>query len=605
MNKRLAVIDPNKCKPTKCNHECKLICPVEKQGKECVDIEDIKTAKIVEPNCIGCNMCVQRCPFDAITIVNVPSEIGNFITHRYDKNGFRLYKIPTMKVGQVLGIIGANGSGKTSILNILSGKLIPNFENLIGKIKTTDILKKFKGNVLQKYFQQLYNKSLKIIHKNQHIYDYIKEQSVNDFLKDVDCNNSIINNLDLNHLMFKKMNHLSGGELQRVVCAKTILTDANVYIFDEPSNFLDVDQRIKLAQEIRNLIRFDRYIIIVEHDLSMLDYVADNISIVYGQSGVYGTSSMSHSTNDAINMYFDGYLVSENMRFRSYEYKLKEFSSDINNKIKNENNHTYPDTIIQYDGFCCKINSGSFSSKAAINVIVGRNGSGKTSYVNYISKFLEQQKCFSISVKKQDLNIDQFKLNDNTYPTVQSLLFDKIKIAMCNSTFEFDIIKKLQIDTIKDRKLNELSGGELQKLLIVLCLGTPSQIYFIDEPSACLDVEQRMLITKIIKKFIINNEKTAFIVEHDLLMIMALSCESTSHVIVTNQIATNHIENKHIKSYEISCPLTPSIGISMFLKDLNITIRTNSINSKYNRPRINKFESQKDKEQKSTEKYYL
>src|SRR3989337_1974780 len=135
-NIKLAIIDHDKCKPKKCNHECKRQCPVERSGKNCIVIEQI--AIIYEDMCIGCGMCVKVCPFNAIQLVNLPTELEDKLVFTYNENSFRLYKMPIPKVGKIYGFIGQNGVGKSTLLNILEGKLKPNYGDYQNENKSKD-----------------------------------------------------------------------------------------------------------------------------------------------------------------------------------------------------------------------------------------------------------------------------------------------------------------------------------------------------------------------------------------------------------------------------------------------------------------------------------
>jgi ATP-binding cassette subfamily E protein 1 len=595
---RIAIIDFDKCRPNKCQKECKKWCPVDK-STECVtlitvDIEDInsgtkkKVAKINEDACIGCGQCVKRCPFDAIKIVNIPSEVGNFIIHRYGENGFRLYRMPIMKTGQVLGILGKNGIGKSTIVQILTNNIVPNFEQFDKKVPIFDIISKFKGTEMHKYMEKLYKNKLVTVVKQQNTEIYSKEtviEYIENKLKTKSAkDNEIFDALDLRHVFNTELSCVSGGEKQRILCAITLLTKADVYIFDEPSNFLDIKQRLAVAKLIRKLVNENTYVIVVEHDLALLDYLSDQISIMYGEPSMYGVVTKPYATSDAINIYFNGYIPTENMRFRKTEYNF----NDINNVdpmvLKNEAMCDYESAKISFPNFELKIEAGGYPSNTSINVILGENGTGKTTFMNY----LEKCNNVSTSYKTQYANIKQY--GD---VSVEELYLDKIRESYFNPMFKSDVLVPLEIENIKNRKLQELSGGELQRVMIVLCLGTPANVYLLDEPSACLDVEQRVNIVKIVKKFILHNQKVAFVVEHDMMMAISFAQDINSQVIVMKKTDFGAIASK---------PMTlTNGGINMFLQSLDITFRKDVA---HNRMRINKFDSTKDREQKKSGQYF-
>jgi ATP-binding cassette subfamily E protein 1 len=632
MNKlKIAIINNKKCKPDKCNYECKTACPIEKRGKECInitDIEDIlkpgikqKQVKIVEDSCISCGLCVKACPFGAIHIVNIPSEITDKIIHRYNKNGFRLYSLPIMKPNNIIGLLGPNGIGKTTILQIISKNIKPNFEDFTKEYNDKDLITQFKGSENHKFMKKLYNNELNISVKIQHVelltaflsqnnknptvLQYILRQTGLQNLDD-EYTNDIITTLELDQILDSKVISLSGGELQRIICAITLLKEADLYIFDEISNFLDIKQRLNMAKLIRKITHKYKdkikYVIVIEHDIALLDYMADNICIMYGVPGAYGVISKPYSTKQAINIFFEGYIPSQNLRFRTEEYDITDINL-IDNNVCNMNTNTdifnYDSSLIQYEKFNLTIEGGKFPSESCIILICGENGTGKTTLIKYLDKILVTELNMGISIKKQFFNLSE--LNDNM--TVEDFLNTTIREAYNNHMFNSDVIQPLNIESIKDRLLKQLSGGELQKVLIIYCLGTPAQIYLIDEPSSCLDVEQRVIITKVIKKFIIHNKKIAFVVEHDMMMAINLARDINSKIIVMEKTVD---ENK-IRNCIAHPPTLFSIGINKFLQNLDITFRTpTEIDSiKMGKiPRINKKGSQKDQEQKITGEYW-
>ncbi|MEM4440184.1 MAG: 4Fe-4S binding protein, partial [Desulfurococcaceae archaeon] len=125
---RVAVVDKDYCKPNRCTLECIRFCPVNRsRKKKAVDLtEDKSRAVIYEDVCVGCGICVKKCPFNAISIVNLPDELEKILVHRFGENTFKLYGLPTPRTGEVLGVIGQNGVGKTTSIKILSGQIKPN-----------------------------------------------------------------------------------------------------------------------------------------------------------------------------------------------------------------------------------------------------------------------------------------------------------------------------------------------------------------------------------------------------------------------------------------------------------------------------------------------
>jgi ATP-binding cassette, sub-family E, member 1 len=153
---RIAIINTQKCKPKKCRQECKRQCPVVRMGKMCIEVGPTsKIAFLSEELCIGCGICVKKCPFEAISIINLPKNLESQTTHRYSANSFKLHRLPSPRAGQVLGLVGTNGIGKSTALQILAGKLKPNLGNFESPPDWKEILGHFRGSELQNYFTRI------------------------------------------------------------------------------------------------------------------------------------------------------------------------------------------------------------------------------------------------------------------------------------------------------------------------------------------------------------------------------------------------------------------------------------------------------------------
>ncbi|XP_057799023.1 ABC transporter E family member 2 [Salvia miltiorrhiza] len=595
---RIAIVSSDKCKPKKCRQECKKSCPVVKTGKLCIEVTPAsKIAFISEELCIGCGICVKKCPFEAIQIINLPKDLDKDTTHRYGPNTFKLHRLPVPRPGQVLGLVGTNGIGKSTALKVLAGKLKPNLGRFNNPPDWQEILTYFRGSELQNYFTRILEDNLKAIIKPQYV-DHIPKAvqgNVGQVLSqkdERDMKQELAADLELIQVMDRNVGDLSGGELQRFAIAVVAVQNAEIYMFDEPSSYLDVKQRLKAAQVVRSLLRPNSYVIVVEHDLSVLDYLSDFICCLYGKPGVYGVVTLPFSVREGINIFLAGFVPTENLRFRdeSLTFKVAETPQESAEEIETYARYKYPTMTKTQGNFRLKVVEGEFTDSQII-VMLGENGTGKTTFIRMLAGLLKPD-----SVEGSDVEIPEFnvsykpqKISPKFQSTVRMLLHSKIRDSYMHPQFVSDVMKPLLIEQLMDQEVVNLSGGELQRVALTLCLGKPADIYLIDEPSAYLDSEQRIVASKVIKRFILHAKKTAFVVEHDFIMATYLA----DRVIV--------YEGKPSIDCVANSPQSLLTGMNLFLSHLDITFRRDPTNF---RPRINKLESTKDREQKSAGSYY-
>ncbi|CCE88843.1 Piso0_001629 [Millerozyma farinosa CBS 7064] len=597
-NARIAIVSTDKCKPKKCRQECRRSCPVVKTGKLCIEVTPTsKIAFISETLCIGCGICVKKCPFDAINIINLPTNLEAETTHRYSANSFKLHRLPTPRPGQVLGLVGTNGIGKSTALKILSGKQKPNLGRYDDPPDWEVILRHFRGSELQNYFTKVLEDNIKAIIKPQYV-DNIPRALAKSPIKDVssilksklertDKWDYIIRLMELENVMDRDVANLSGGELQRFALAMTCVQSANVYMFDEPSSYMDVKQRLRAAELIRSLLEPTSYVICVEHDLSVLDYLSDFVCILYGAPSVYGVVTLPSSVREGINIFLDGYNPTENMRFRteSLQFKLADAAEGL--ELDKSNAMTYPTMRKTQGDFKLNVETGNFTN-SEILVMMGENGTGKTTFCKLLAGAIAPDN--GQTIPKLNVSMKPQKIAPKFPGTVRQLFFKKIRASFLHPQFQTDVVKPLKIEDIIDQEVQTLSGGELQRVAIVLALGIPADIYLIDEPSAYLDSEQRIICSKVIRRFILHSKKTAFIVEHDFIMATYLA----DRVIV--------FEGTPSKDTIAKAPESLLTGCNRFLQNLNVTFRRDP--NSY-RPRINKLDSQMDKEQKAAGNYFF
>jgi|UniRef100_A0A7S3BD63 ATP-binding cassette subfamily E protein 1 len=596
---RIAIVSSDRCKPKKCKQECKKSCPVVKIGKLCIEVgPKDKIAVLSEELCIGCGICVKKCPFEAIQIINLPKNLGKETTHRYGANTFKLHRMPTPRPGQVLGLVGTNGIGKSTALKILAGKQKPNLGRFDDPPDWQEILKYFRGSELQNYFTRILEDNLKAVVKPQYV-DHIPKavrgnvEEVLDQKDERDKKEELIELLDLQPVLGRSVADLSGGELQRFAIGVVAAQQADCWMFDEPSSYLDVKQRLKAARVIRSLLDIQSYIIVVEHDLSVLDYLSDFVCCLYGTPGGYGVVTLPFSVREGINIFLAGFVPTENLRFReeALTFKVGE-QEEQSEQDKKAMKYSYPVMKRTQGNFELNVEAGSFTDSEII-VMLGENGTGKTTFIRMIAGMIppdEDEDGLAVELPEYNISYKPQKISPKFPGTVQQLLYKKIPKMLVHPQFGTDVLKPMRVEELMDQEVKHLSGGELQRVAITLALGTPADIYLIDEPSAYLDSEQRIHAAKVIKRYIMHSKKTAFIVEHDFIMASYLA----DRVIV--------YEGEASVKATATAPQPLVTGMNQFLRNLDITFRRDPTNF---RPRINKYESLKDREQKLAGTFYF
>jgi len=587
---RVAVLDADKCKPKRCNRLCHRFCPIVRSRIEAIRFENDKPV-IVESLCTGCGICIKKCPFKAISIVNLPDELEKECSHRFGENTFKLYRLPTPSPGMVLGLIGQNGIGKTTTLKILSGEVKLNLGNYEEPPEWNDIIQHFRGSTLQDYFKKTSEGKLVVSHKPQYVDKIPKVVSgnVGELLEKIDERkelDKIADQLELKQLWNRSLDVLSGGELQRVAITAAICREADVYLFDEPSSYLDVKQRLEAAKTIRNLKKDGKTIIVAEHDLAIIDYLSDQICIFYGEPGVFGIVSNVHGVRTGINIYLQGYIPDENVRFRKeaivFHEKPPTVSFGAGEKLLKwtQIEKTYE------GGFNLIAHSGEIKRGEIIGIL-GPNGIGKTTFVKILAGIEEADDAkefgdFKVSYKPQYISPEY-------EGTVQELLISVAKENFSSSWYKTEILQPLRIDLLLDRNVAELSGGELQKVAIAACLSREADLYLLDEPSAYLDVEERLNMARIIRRMVETHNATAFVVEHD---VVAQDFIADRLMVFTGEPGVSGVANS---------PTSLRDGMNMFLKDMEVTFRRDPTTK---RPRVNKQDSKLDKFQKQIGEYY-
>jgi ATP-binding cassette subfamily E protein 1 len=588
---RVAVLDQELCQPKKCGLECIVYCPVNKTGGECiVQRPGDGKAEISEDLCTGCGICIKKCPFDAIVIVNLAKELGKDKIHQYGINSFRLYRLPMPRKGSVVGLLGRNGIGKSTIVNILSGGIKPNFGNYENEVTYDHILENFQGTELKSHFEKIANGTIRVSIKPQLVYLIPKafKGTAKELLKKHDerkVTGELVDELGLRNTLDRSVGDLSGGELQRLAVSVAAAKDADYYFFDEPSSYNDVYQRLAVAKVIQGLAREGKSIMVVEHDMTLLDYLSDYIHILYGEPGAYGIVSSLQTTKLGINNFLEGFLPTENIRFRNKRFKF-DTTSPVDDLISDFSVAQYTDMTKSFPNFKLKIASGQLR-RGEVMGIVGANALGKTTFMRMLAG-MDRPDSGKIEIGARISFKPQY-LNQDYDGDVRSLLEIAYRNPIEGSQIEDQILMPMGMKRLYEKNVKNLSGGELQKLAVGASLLRDANIYALDEPSAFLDIEDRIALAKFLQHFVRSQGKSAIIIDHDMQLI--------------DLVADSLVIFEGYSGLEGSAtsPQHKEIGMNRFLKELALTYRRDENTG---RPRVNKEGGRLDRLQKESGEYY-
>jgi ATP-binding cassette subfamily E protein 1 len=588
---RLAVLDRERCKPKDCGLPCVKYCPEVRNRVEAIKLDESgKAVEVSENLCSGCGICVKKCPFKALSVVNLPQELDAECSHRYGANAFKLFRLPIPRDGAVTGLVGCNGIGKSTALKILSGEIKPNLGRFTNPPEWEEIVRAYRGSMLQNYFTALSEGRLKVVSKPQHV-DLIPryvDEEVSELLSRIDERGALSwlrGFLGLEEVWDRTTSVLSGGELQRVAVAAALCRSADVYIFDEPSSHLDVHQRLTVARALRTLVKEEKTVLLAEHDLALLDYLSDHVCVFYGKPGVYGVVSRPHGVRVGVNIYLDGFLPDENMRFRSEPIRFH--VKPPRDEDKAGRTLEWGSMRKSYEGFTLKVESGRIHSGEVVGVL-GPNGIGKTTFVKMLAG-LERVDEGYVPTEGLRISYKPQYISREYRGTVESVLRKAAGSKYEEEGFRSKVLSSLNLVDFLDRDVEGLSGGELQRVAIAVCVLSDADVYFLDEPSAYLDVEERLGMTRLVRDMVEEREAFAFVVEHDLI---AQDFAADKLMVFTGRPG--------VEGYA-SPPTDLRSGMNMFLSSMGVTFRRDPSSG---RPRVNKPDSRVDRLQKELGEYY-
>ncbi len=580
---RIAILLSDRCHPKECQWECREYCPPVRMGQECIVEGPLGKPVISETLCIGCGICVHKCPFDAIKILNTPEASESEIVHRFGYNGFRLYRLPLPPTRGITGLLGPNGTGKSTALKILAGAERPNLGRYDAPPEWPEILDHYRGTAIWAHLKRIADGRLRAVVKPQYVEPIGQVAgTVGEYVG----SDTVLADVGLTPLAGRRLSELSGGELQLTAIARALATPGDFYLIDEPSSYLDIVRRLEVARHLRRLGE-RAGVLVIEHDLALLDYLADQAHLIYGTASAFGVVSHPLPMRSAVNTYLGGYLKDENVRFRSEPVRF------VAHPPKPPTAGTvafeFPALLRVYPQFRVATDPGTLGRGETVG-IVGPNGTGKSTFVRMLAGAEPPTEGtppagVAVSYKPQYLkapkgtNLRERAAGLGTDPGFDLALFER------------DLVPGLHLEEILDVDLAALSGGELQRSAVALALARRASVYLLDEPSAYLDADERMSMARLIRRQVERQAVTALVVDHDVYF-LDLACDRLMVFLHPADTPNAGVGRG---------PFPMRTGMNALLREIGITFRRDADTR---RPRINQEGSVLDREQRAIGEYY-
>ena len=327
--------------------------------------------------------------------------------------------------------------------------------------------------------------------------------------------------------------------------------------------------------------------LVVEHDLALLDYLADQAHLLYGTPAAFGVVAATMPIRTAINTYLNGYLKAENVRFR--EEPVRFVSHPPKPASRLDTLVEFPELEKKFERFHLTVGAGHLTRGETVG-IVGPNATGKTTFVRMLAGAETPTRgalpgTVTVSYKPQYLKANQpTSLRERAAALTGDPSFDA-------GLFERELVPGLHLEEVMDVSLTDLAGGELQRAAVALALARPATLYLLDEPSAYLDADERMSMARLIRRQVERQAVSALVADHDVYF---LDLASDALMVFSDDSSDG--------SRGVGAgPFPMREGMNRLLRDVGVTFRRDAETL---RPRINQEGSALDREQRTAGEYY-